>query len=126
MQLNGNAKLTIKQRVEVRRLQKEEGRSIRSLAEEFRVTKKTIQKWIHQESPLDQVFPASRRRSVVDATYRQAIVNHRKKYPNHGPVRITQELSSEYPQARPSHIRRVLLQENLIEKKLLNSGRGLP
>ena len=56
MQLNGNAKLTIKQRVEVRRLQKEEGRSIRSLAEEFRVTKKTIQKWIHRESPLDQVF----------------------------------------------------------------------
>ena len=58
----------------------------------------------------------------MNATYRQAIVNHRKKYPNHGPVHITQELSSEYPQARPSHIRRVLLQENLIEKNSSTAG----
>ena len=45
------------------------------MAAEFQVSGKMIQEWIHRESPLDRVLPASRRRSVVDASYRQAIVN---------------------------------------------------
>lgn len=122
MQLHGNAKLTIKQRTEIRHLYHEKKRTIRSLASEFKVSKKTIQKWIHRESPLDQTMPKANRRSVVDPVYRQALIEYRRKYPRQGPARIAQELSSAYPQARPSHIRRVLRQEQLIVKKLLSNG----
>ena len=70
-----NSNLVCPKAKKERNLESCSGSPIRSMAAEFQVTKKTIQEWIHRESPLDRVLPVSRRRSVVDATYRQAIVN---------------------------------------------------
>ena len=58
-----------------RNLESCSGSPIRSMAAEFQVSGKMIQEWIHRESSLDRVLPDSLRKSVVDATYRQAIVN---------------------------------------------------
>lgn len=131
MQLHGNAKLTVKQRIALRRLYQEEGRSISSLETEFKVSKKTIQKWIHRDSPLDQKMSPSQRGTVVSEAYRQDILNYRQQHPTHGKLRIAQALSFQYPHARPSHVLRVLQKANLIgskpseprEKKPLKTGR---
>ena len=130
MQIHGNAKLTIKQREAVRRLHHEERRTIAFLSRDFGVSPNTILKWVHRESPFDCKMPSSKRKRIVEEDYRQAIIEYRKQHPNHGNLRIAQELRETYPHARPSTILRVLQQGGLIvartaekrEKKPLKTG----
>ncbi len=120
MQLHGNARLTVKQRIEIKRLHKEEGISIRKLAKRYSVTPKTIQVWIHRESPEDHSSAPKTRCRVVTEPYKQAVLEYRRQNPGHGAIRIAKELSSVFPEAKRGTIYRILKAAKLIchrEKK---------
>ena len=112
MQLHANAALTVKQRQEVRRLH-EAGTSIRRLAQRFGVNPSTIQRWVKRPSPLDLTTAPVAHHTVITPEYRAAVVVYRKAHPNHGPIRIAQELSEAFPGAHRGTILRILQEEGL-------------
>ena len=65
MRLHANARLTIKQRHEIRRLHQEDRISIRRLAMQFQVSRATIEKWVHRESPCDVSSAPHHPRTVI-------------------------------------------------------------
>lgn len=113
MHLHANAKLTIKQRQEIRRLHREEQISIRQLAQQFRVTRATVEKWVRRESPQDASSAPHQPRTVLTEIYRRAILEYRQQHPHHGPVRIAHALRPQFPQAHRETIRRVVRQAGL-------------
>lgn len=113
MKLHSQAALTLKQRQEVKKLHEEEKASIRKLAERFGVNPTTIQRWIARESPLDRSTSAIRKRTVITDEYRKAVVEYRKQYTNHGPIRIAQELQPIFPGANRGTVLRILQEEGL-------------
>ena len=115
MQLHANAALTVKQREDVKQLH-QRGLSIRRLAQRFGVNPTTIQRWITRDSPLDHTAAPLRPYTVVTGEYRAAIVGYRQDHPNHGPIRIAQELAQRFPQAHRGTVLRVLQEEGLCRR----------
>ena len=113
MKLHPQAALTLKQRQRVRRLHLEEGVAVRKLAKKFRVNPTTIQRWVNRESPLDHSSAPANHYTVVTAQYRAAVVAYRKERPQHGPIRIAQQLKREFPGANRGTVLRILQQEGL-------------
>lgn len=112
MELHANAGLTVKQRQEVKRLH-EQGISIRELAERFRVNSTTIQRWTKRDSPLDRSSAPLKSRTVITPEYRAAVIEYREAHPNHGPIRIAQELHNAYPWANRGTVLTILQQKGL-------------
>lgn len=113
MEIHAQAALTIKQRLEVKRLHEEDGVSIRGLAKRFRVDPTTIQRWIKRASPLDRSSAPVRHASVTTPEYRAAVVAYRNERPHHGPIRIAQVLRDRFPFANRGTVLRILQEEGL-------------
>jgi transposase len=113
MKLHARAGLTIKQRQEVKRLHEEDGVSIRALAGRFGVQSRTILKWVKRDSPLDKSSARIKTNTVVTPEYRDAVIAYRNRFPAHGPIRIAQELESEFPWANRGTILTILQEEGL-------------
>jgi len=116
MQLHANAKLTLVQRREVRRLRLEEKTSIRKLALLFHVSPKTIQYWMRREVALDKSSAPLHHFTVVTPEYRAAVIAYRGEHQSHGAVRIANALRSQYPQANRGNVLRILQAERLTQK----------
>jgi transposase len=115
MRLHSQAALTLKQRLEVKRLHKEEGISVRKLASRFGVNPTTIQRWIKRDSPLDKSTAPFNKRTVITGEYRATVIRYRSEHPNHGPIRIAQELKGEIPWANRGTVLSILQQEGLTQ-----------
>ena len=126
MKLHANAALSARQREEIRRLHRDEGVSIRKLAERFSVNPTTIQRWAGRDSPLDLPTSPLHHRSTVTPKYRQAVLEYRSKNPGHGPVRIAVELRGEFPGANRGTILRILQEEGLTRPKPRAARAGKP
>jgi hypothetical protein len=113
MELHANAALTVPQRQEVRRLHREEGVSIRVLAERFATNPTTIQRWVARESPLDRSTAPRKTHSTITPEYRAGVVAYRQAHPRHGPIRIAAELGAEFPMAHRGTVLRILQEEQL-------------
>jgi IS30 family transposase len=114
---HANAALTIPQRVEVKRLFDKEQVSVIELAQRFCCSESTIRRWIKRASPQDKSSAPHRKRAVVTAAYRQAVLAYRQAQPTHGPIRIALELKSRYAQAHRGTVRLILQQAQLAAKK---------
>lgn len=113
MKLHAQAALTIKQRQEVKKLHQEEGVSIRKLAKRFHVSTTTIQRWVKRDSPLDLSSAPIKHSTVITPEYRAAVVAYRKERPNHGPIRISQELQDRFPFTNRGTVLRILQEKGL-------------
>lgn len=113
MRLHANARLTMKQRQEMRRLHTEQHHSIRQLARLFHVNPSTAYKWATRDVPGDKSSAPHQPRSLVTATYRAAVLQYRDEHPHHGPIRIAQELRHAFLQANRGTILRILQHERL-------------
>jgi transposase len=113
MELHANAALTLPQRQKVRRLHREEGISIRKLAERFAANPTTIQRWVSRDSPLDRSTTPRKTHSTITVEYRSAVVAYRQAHPRHGPIRIAYELQAEFPMAHRGTVLKILQQEHL-------------
>jgi hypothetical protein len=114
MHLHANAKLTLKQRQEIRRLHQEEYVSLTTLATRFQVNWKTAAKWAHRDTAHDSSSAPRHPRTVITEAYRTAVIAYRQAHPAHGPIRIAQGLRATFPQARRETIRQILHQAKLI------------
>ena len=108
MTLHAQAALTVRQRLLVRRLHFEEKISIRQLAGQFKVNPTTIQRWLHRETPLDRSSAPIHHRTVITPEYHDAVIGYRMEHPNHGPIRIAQELRAQFPWANRGTILPIL------------------
>lgn len=126
MELHANAALTLAQRAEVRRLHLEEGVSIRDLGTRFRVNPTTIQRWIERESPLDRTSAPIHPRTIITLEYRDAVLAYRRDHPHHGPIRIAQELKTEFPWANRGTVLSILQQAELTRPKSRNKSEHKP
>jgi transposase len=116
MTIHARAALTLLQRKEIKRLHEAEHISIRELAKRFNTTEKTIQKWIHRDSPLDKTSAPLKHSTVITPEYKAAVIGYRKEHPNHGPITIAQALENEFPQANRGTVLRILQSEELTHK----------
>jgi hypothetical protein len=117
MRQHKNAALTIAQRMEIKRLHQQEKRAISQLAHTYQVSEATIRKWSKRESPFDLPSRAHQLRAVITEPYRQAVLDYRKDYPHHGPIRIAQQLKPAYPFAHRGTVLRILQQKHLMVAK---------
>jgi len=115
MHLHANAKLTLKQRQEIRRLHQEEHVSLTTLATRFQVNRKTAAKWAHRDTAHDRRSAPTPPRTVITEAYRTAVIAYRQAHPAHGPIRIAQAVRPALPQAHRETIRQMLHQANLIQ-----------
>lgn len=113
MELHANAALTLQQRQEVQRLHREDGISIRELAQRFATNPTTIQRWVGRDSPLDRSTAPHRTHSTITPEYRAAVVAYRQGHPRHGPVRIAAEIQGDFPMAHRGTVLRILQEEHL-------------
>jgi transposase len=113
MKLHAQAALTIKQRQKVKMLHETHGLSIRDLAVKFRVNPSTIQRWVHRDSPLDLSSAPIQHATLITPEYRAAVISHRKAHPQHGPIRIVQELQERFASAHRGTVLRILQEEGL-------------
>lgn len=114
---HANAALTIPQRIEVKRLFDHEKVSVSDLAKRFCCGASTIRKWIKRTTPQDQPSTPHRKRAVVTADYREAVLAYRRQHPTHGPMRIAVELQALYAQAHRGTIRLILKKAGLTQKR---------
>lgn len=115
MRLHKNASLTIRQRMEVKRLHEEEGFSLRKLAVRFRVNLSTIQRWVHRASPLDLSSTPNRKRQGLTIAQQEALQHYRKEHPEAGPITIATQLAPTHGAMHPITIYRFLKSKNLIK-----------
>lgn len=118
MILHSLAALSIRQRIEVKRMHKEDGISMRSLAKRFHTDLSTIQRWVKRESPLDRSSAPIKHRTVINPEYRATVVSYRKEHPNHGPIRIAQELKADFPVANRGTVLSILQAEGLTRHRI--------
>ena len=116
MKLHSRAALTVRQRQEVKRLHKEEGWSIRRLAEHFRTNPTTIQRWISRESPLDRSCAPHNTQTVITPEYREAVLAYRREHPKEGPIRIALGLQRDFPFANRGTVLAILQQAKVTER----------
>lgn len=114
MHFHANAKLTLKQRQEIRRLHQEEGVSLTTLATTFQINRKTATKWAHRNTAQDHSSAPNHPRTVITEAYRTAVLAYRQAHPAHGPIRIAQALSPTFSKANRETIRQILHQAKLI------------
>jgi len=107
MKIHANATLTIRQRQELRCLFLG-GASIRELAAQFHVNKKTVMRWAHRDDPSDRSCAPHQPRTSITPEYRQAVLDYRAKHPSHGPIRIAWALEASFPQANRGTVLRIL------------------
>ncbi len=117
MKLHANASLTVHQRLEVRRLHKDQNVSIRELADRFHVNPTTIQRWVGRDVPLDLSTAPKHPHTVVTPEYRAAVIAYRQAHPRHGPIRIAAELKGPFPMTNRGTVQRILQEENLAMTK---------
>lgn len=115
MRLHKNASLTIRQRIEVKRLHEAEGISLRALALRFRVNLSTIQRWVHRPSPLDLSSTPERKRQGLTLAQQEALRRYRKDNPEAGPKTIAINLAPVHGVMNPITIYRYLKGQNLIK-----------
>jgi hypothetical protein len=113
MELHANSALTVQQRREVRRLHLEEGISIRALAARFATNPTTIQRWATRDSPLDRCTIPLHHRSTITPEYRAAVTDYRRTHSGHGPIRIAEELRSQFAFANRGTVLRILQEEKM-------------
>jgi transposase len=114
---HANAALTIPQRIEVKRLFDKEKGSVSELAARFCCGESTVRKWIKRATPQDKSSVPHRKRVVVTADYREAVIAYRHQRPTHGPIRIAVELQAAYSQAHRGTIALILKQAGLTQKR---------
>lgn len=108
MQYHKKAALTQVQRSRVRELA-QQGVSPTTLARQFGVHRRTIQRWASRDDPADRSSaPHQHGRTVVTDDYRQAVTALRGTFPHYGPARIAQELRDRFPTANSATVWRVL------------------
>ena len=117
MKIHKNAKLTLKQREEVKLLHQEAGWSYRKLAVHFHVNVSTIQKWVKRENAQDKVKSGKVASGVLWGPYREAVIAYRHQNPHHGPIRIALALKGTFAQANSSSVQRILQAERLSSRK---------
>lgn len=108
MRQHKNARLTIAQRVEMKRLYEQEQVPVRKLMQLYQASENTIRKWVKRESPYDLSSTPHKLPSVVSEPYRQAVIAYRNNYPRQGPVRIAHELRHKYPFANRGTVLQIL------------------
>ena len=113
MKIHANAKLTVRQRLEVKRLHEEEGLSYRELARRFDVDQATIWKWIKRESPLDLSSAPKRRHTALSEEQKKAIRSYREANPRAGPITIAAILGPTHGKMSQATIGRFLKDEGL-------------
>jgi transposase len=102
--------------------------SIRNLATRFGVNPTTIQRWVKRESPLDKTAAPLHPKRVITPAYRASVIRYRKENPGHGPIRIAEVLTAEFPEANRGTVLRILQQEGLTRppKKERKPPRPIP
>lgn len=131
MKLHANAKLTIKQREEVKRLHKEKGISYRNLAKRFGVSVFTIARWIRRDCPLDMSSAPKNPRRTLMQQQKEVIRQYRTENPKAGARTIAAVLSREYGPMSHATVSRFLKESGLTkpyekrrwDRKPLNVGR---
>ena len=108
-----NSALTIAQRTEIKRLYQQEQVCIQKLMQIYQVSRPTVSKWIRRQTPFDLSSRPHQLPQVITQPYRQAVLEYRRNYPHHGPVRIAGELKNRYPFAHRGTVLRILRQEQL-------------
>jgi IS30 family transposase len=116
MQIHARATLTVKNRIEVKKLFQEQNLKISELARRFQVSPTTISRWVKRDSPLDKSSAPLNPRTVITEEYRQAVVSYRQEHPNHGSIRIADTLKKDFPQAKKSAVYNIIKQSGLIKK----------
>jgi transposase len=111
--LHGNAGLTVAQRIEVRRLHKDEKVSQSELARRFCVSRATIQRWVERDNPEDRSSRPHQGRQVMTDAYREAVLAYRLATPHAGPIRIAHALQGDYPFANRGTVRLILVEAGL-------------
>lgn len=129
MKYHAKAALTVTQRTQVRQLSAD-GRTQASLARQFGVHRRTIQRWVARDEPTDR--PSGPRchkgqggRVVTDG-YREAVIAERKAHPEHGPKRIADTLRRDYPTANSATVWRILHAAGLSQRAPKKSVSAAP
>lgn len=117
MEIHKNAKLTLKQREEVKLLHRQAGWSYRKLSGHFRVNVSTIQKWAKRENAEDKAKCGKSASGALWGPYRQAVIAYRHQNPHHGPIRIALALKAAFARANSSSVQRILQAEGLSAAK---------
>ena len=113
MHYHANAALTQTQRRLVRELAAQ-GVSHTELARRFGVHRRTIGRWAQRRETRDRTSaPKHHGRVVVDAAYRDAVVQARTQHPHHGPKRIAHDLRDRFPTANATTVWRILRRAGL-------------
>lgn len=117
MQIHARARLTILQRIELKRLYHEEDVSILELTKRFDVSNMTVQKWIHRESPLDKSSVPLHHKTAVTPEYIEAVIAYRQEFPHRGPITIAQALQEKFSYAHRGTVQRILQEQGLTRRK---------
>lgn len=113
MRIHSNARLTIAQRREIKRLYHQEQVSVKKLIQIYQVSEQTIRKWLNRDSPEDKSSRPKNLRQVVTDDYKKAVLAYRANYPGHGPIRIAYELTAKYAFAHRGSVLSILQQAKL-------------
>lgn len=116
MKIHKNAALTVRQRIEIKRLYESGNASIRELAHNYHVNPSTITKWVKRDTPYDKTPSAKNRRGGLTDEQKEAITIHRQKNPYHGPKTIAAMLIQEYGKMSHATIARFLKEKGLIRQ----------
>ena len=109
MKYHAKAALTVNQRREVQRRHREEGWSIRRLAQHYGVNRSTVWRWVKRSEVQDRSSaPHQHGRRVVTAAYREAVLAYRQAHPAQGPLRIAQVMRAQYPTSHVATVWRIL------------------
>ena len=116
MKYHANAALTVNQRRELQR-RREEGWTIRRLAEHYGINPSTVQRWLKRDEVQDRSSaPHQHGRRVVTDAYREAVLHYRQTHPQHGPRRIAHDLRAQYPTANVATVWRILHSAGLSQR----------
>lgn len=115
MKQHANATLTIAKRKQVKWLFENQQLSIAELARRFQVHRDTIRKWIYRDVPFDKPS-AERKKRVITEEYEQAVRAYRRANPQHGAIRITLALQSQFAFAGRGTVALILKKHGLTKK----------
>lgn len=117
MNLHRNAKLTVRQRKEIKKLYASGNYTYEQLSVRYNTSKNTVQKWAKRVSPEDKKSGPTNTKKVVTSEYRKAIIAYRKSHPNHGPIRIAFELKKTFDFANRGTVLIILQEAGLTKPK---------
>ncbi len=126
MGIHSNAKLTVAQRKEVKRMYHQEKVPVKKLMQIYQVSEQTIRKWLKRDSPQDKSSRPNKVHRVITAPYKQAVLSYRRQYPSHGPIRIAYELKNTYSFAHRGTVLCILQEAKLTKAKAKKPLTHLP